>query len=603
MGYRLDIQLLRALAVILVVLYHLEIPFFNKGFLGVDIFFVISGFLMAVLYKQGQPVEFFRRRIRRLFPPYIVVLITTIILGLLILLPNEIYQLKKQALYSAFFSSNIGFWSDNSYFDSSGFKPLLHFWTLGVEAQYYLFVPLIMFFVSKNKLSIFIFAIVSFCLCTAVLYISPKTSFFMMPLRAWEFLFGAIAGIYFTNKGAVKFNSSALLGAIGFIGLVGVQFLPINGEKLNFFVGHPGLAALLTCLSTLLVIVFGVPSKFLSNKLSKFFVYIGTISYSIYLVHFPVISLYFYEPFAGTRLSNGNLLDSFKVFLIISLLSIALYYLVEKPGPKFRQSIFAGMLAVAVTVFFVGLNYIISVKYTAYELGFLLANEDRAVYRCGKEIRIKDPLARVCLLEGGYKKSVLLVGNSHADSIKNSFSKVASLYKYNTYFVVDNTPLHGGIGYEQLISEAISKGIKTIVLHHKANSVHPDTYLELYRAALDSGINLAVIGPVPIYAEHIPKYVSKNYNKNEIDIGLQSKKQHLYSVAVEHKLFESIKSNNVGGFMYYEPADYLCDEYCKYIGSDGKAWYFDRHHLTLTGAEQLEPLFEEMFIDIERNVK
>ena len=102
MGYRLDIQLLRALAVILVVLFHLEVPFFGKGFLGVDIFFVISGFLMAVLYKDGQPVEFLKRRVRRLFPPYVAVLLVTIAAGSFILLPNELYQLNEQSVYAAF---------------------------------------------------------------------------------------------------------------------------------------------------------------------------------------------------------------------------------------------------------------------------------------------------------------------------------------------------------------------------------------------------------------------------------------------------------------------------------------------------------------------
>ena len=169
MGYRLDIQLLRALAVILVVLFHLEVPFFGKGFLGVDIFFVISGFLMAVLYKDGQPVEFLKRRVRRLFPPYVAVLLVTIAAGSFILLPNELYQLNEQSVYAAFFTSNIGFWNENSYFNSSGFKPLLHLWTLGVEAQYYLFVPLIMWFFRKHSLSTIVLALGSFVLCALCL--------------------------------------------------------------------------------------------------------------------------------------------------------------------------------------------------------------------------------------------------------------------------------------------------------------------------------------------------------------------------------------------------------------------------------------------------
>lgn len=162
MGYRLDIQLLRAFAVIVVVLYHLEIPFFNKGFLGVDVFFVISGFLMAVLYKEGQSIEFLKRRVRRLLPPYAAVLLISVVFGALMLLPKELGQLVKQSLYSIFFTANIGFWTENSYFASNQFQPLLHLWSLGVEVQYYLFVPLILWLFRKHQLSIVILALISF---------------------------------------------------------------------------------------------------------------------------------------------------------------------------------------------------------------------------------------------------------------------------------------------------------------------------------------------------------------------------------------------------------------------------------------------------------
>lgn len=600
MGYRLDIQLLRALAVILVVLFHLEVPFFGKGFLGVDIFFVISGFLMAVLYKDGQPVEFLKRRVRRLFPPYVAVLLVTIAAGSFILLPNELYQLNEQSVYAAFFTSNIGFWNENSYFDSSGFKPLLHLWTLGVEAQYYLFVPLIMWFFRKHSLSTIVLALGSFVLCALALYVSPKTSFFMMPLRAWEFLIGAMAGLYFTNKGAVKYTSYRLLGVIGLTSLIGVQFLPVDGNKLGFLIGHPGLASLLTCIATLLVIVYGLPTKFLDNKIASVFIYIGTISYSIYLVHFPVITFYFYKPFEGTQLSSGNIFDTLILGVIIALLSLALYYFIEKPGPKFKQSALAGMLAVFVTGFVLGSDFFINKRFTDYELGFLMANQDRAPYRCGKLARITDPTAKVCLLGGtlAHEKSILLVGNSHADSIKISFDKVANLYKYNTYFMVGNNPLHGGVEPDQLVSEAISKGVKVIAVHHKAQSVRPEVYMDLYELAVEEGIKLVVIGPVPVYQEHIPKYINDNYKKDGKIDKLQSIDQHFDNVTVDLEIFKGIQNEEVESFSYYEPANYLCNDSCNFMSKDGRAWYFDRHHLTLTGAEQLEPLFKDLFSDL-----
>lgn len=143
MEYRKDIQLLRGIAVLLVVLYHLDLGWIKSGFLGVDIFFVISGFLMNLLYDHAHKKIFFIRRIKRLLPAYFATLLLTVVVATFITTPVEYNQVVKQALFGLFFSSNFGFWLQNSYFSKAEFNPLLHLWSLGVEIQFYLCVPLL----------------------------------------------------------------------------------------------------------------------------------------------------------------------------------------------------------------------------------------------------------------------------------------------------------------------------------------------------------------------------------------------------------------------------------------------------------------------------
>ncbi|MFW2022452.1 acyltransferase family protein [Acinetobacter baumannii] len=196
MDKRVDIQLLRAIAVIYVVLFHLEIAGIESGFLGVDVFFVVSGFLMAILYKEGDAKKFYERRAKRLIPAYFATVILTLLASIFIVLPSELGQVVTQSIYSLVFANNIGFWMQNSYFSKSDFNPLLHLWSLGVEIQFYLIVPLLVGFFRKSRAFLFLTLLGSFAACVFIVGISTKTSFFMMPLRMWEFLIGFIVAYY-----------------------------------------------------------------------------------------------------------------------------------------------------------------------------------------------------------------------------------------------------------------------------------------------------------------------------------------------------------------------------------------------------------------------
>jgi peptidoglycan/LPS O-acetylase OafA/YrhL len=188
--FRRDIQALRGLAVLLVVLYHLKIPGFYNGFIGVDIFFVISGYLMANIYDSKSSKMFFVKRARRLLPAYWATLILTLLVGFVVLSPSDFLQLKNQFLMSIFFIPNFFFWTQNSYFQATDFNPLLNLWSLGVEFQFYLLVPLLCLVFLRYKRLFNLIFVVSLIACLIVLTISPKTSFFLIPFRLWEFMFG-----------------------------------------------------------------------------------------------------------------------------------------------------------------------------------------------------------------------------------------------------------------------------------------------------------------------------------------------------------------------------------------------------------------------------
>lgn len=589
MKFRQDIQILRGIAVLFVVLFHLELAGLSSGFLGVDVFFVVSGFLMAILYKEGQTKEFFVRRAKRLLPAYFATVILTLFASLFLILPSELGQVATQSIYSVFFANNIGFWMQNSYFSKSDFNPLLHLWSLGVEIQFYLITPLLVWFFSKSKFLLPITLISSLVLCVFIVGISPKTSFFMMPLRAWEFLIGFMVATYFTINGNIKYKNLSGIGLVGFLCLIIIFFCEVHGDSLSVIDGHPSMYALLVCLATAIIITFGMPATIVTSILGRFMIKIGNYSYSIYLVHFPIIVLYLYDPFSGTKLHTDSYIDKAILFIVIAVSSILMHRYVEiRKVNKVSKVYFISAVAI---VCLAALTKVVPNFYSDEQQNIFNGLSDRGIYRCGKVIRITDPGAITCKVNSSeHQSSVMLVGNSHSDSIKNVFSEIMDENQYNTYFFVSNNPMFAYIlPPQEIIDEAISKNVTQLFLHYKSGSLDLDKLDELTVLGKQHNIKITVILPVPIYEQSsVPKMLFEGQKPSQTYAQYLQANQDIINKSHELK-------SKYSNFDYLEVGPIFCNPICAISNEAKNPYYFDGDHLTITGSELLRDAFKNIF--------
>lgn len=336
--YRPDIDGLRAIAVMSVLLFHLDVSWLSGGFVGVDIFFVISGFLITrLIYAEMKETgtfsfnRFYLRRFMRLLPAAFIVLIAVLIAGYFLLLPDAYARLGKISAAAVFSLSNFFFWSEAGYFDvEATLKPLLHTWTLGVEEQFYLVWPITLWvLLSRKALSaqywvpvIFLMAVGLASLISAewMLNRSSETAFYLLPFRICEFAIGA--GLVWIVD---RFLLHKLLYEIcTFCGLMLIGFAVFVFDEVTRF---PGLMALIPCVGTGLIIFAGHKSRYISFGLKLGpVIAVGLISYSLYLVHWPLIVFF--------KIKFGDSLDltaKAGLLLVSIVLAALLYKFIETP--------------------------------------------------------------------------------------------------------------------------------------------------------------------------------------------------------------------------------------------------------------------------------
>ena len=422
MVYRFDIQILRGIAVLLALFYHLEVNWFQNGYLAGDVFFVLSGYMMAQLYNQGTLLDFYKRRSKRLLPAYLVVLSLTIFFVSFVAVAVDANQLYNQLIFNLLGMSNIGLWFHNSYFDATSFKPLLNLWSIGVEIQYYLIVPLLLPLLRRKYLLLLAVILFSLLLTFYVTTISPKTSFYLLPFRIWEFLLGAVAAWSFPSL--ANKERGLIPSILSVAALLSMMFYPIKVESLNIFNGHPGLAALIISLITVFILIRPLHKIFSNlNIIGRFFIMLGKYSYSIYLVHFPIIIIINYTAFGGTLMGYQSFGGLFLILAITILSSILLYHFVETIQRKkdFLKRFFF------ILAFLESGGERIGSESFREEVGIQAA--EQAVAASGLNRRGSNCRALNCLGIHGYLRGQLLRSTIPTDT----FSK--SIKKYITMFV------------------------------------------------------------------------------------------------------------------------------------------------------------------------
>ena len=362
--YKPHVDGLRAVAVLLVVLYHVGVPGPRGGFVGVDVFFVISGYLItSLLFLEAQQghiglAAFYARRVRRLFPAMLVVVAATLVLGAIFLLPifSEQTGLARSAVATAAYLSNFYFWRyTGDYFGTSTtFEPLLHTWSLAVEEQFYLVWPfliigLLRLGIRRNlrrDLLALLVALsgVSFVLSLWATRAQPDAAFYLMPFRAWQFGVGGIVAILLADRGSGR---TVLGGALSIAGLAAII---VGGVTLREQ-GFPGWGALVPTLGAAAVIAGGqlAPTNAAAALLAWQPVrFVGLVSYSWYLWHWPLLAIA-----RATSVDLHDLRRDAAIGIVSFVLAVLTYYIVEnpvrykRPGP-FKTS--AGTLAAGVAI-------------------------------------------------------------------------------------------------------------------------------------------------------------------------------------------------------------------------------------------------------------
>jgi len=337
--YQPEIDGLRSIAVMAVILFHAGFSIFSGGYVGVDVFFVISGFLITRLLvnevEKNSKVDFGRfylRRARRLLPAMFFTLFCTTVLAAWFLSPQQLVSYGGSLLHAVLSFSNLFFYSESGYFETtSSLKPLLHTWSLGVEEQFYFIWPfLIGCFVSRKvglPILIVVVGLLSFYFCQLLISGYADATFFLTPFRVFEFSIGAIL-VWLVKK---QPKEGWLLELILLIGLSMVTYSIFLYDEATVF---PGISALLPCIGTALCIYAG-NAKYLGLTLSnRVSVSIGLISYSLYLVHWPIMVFY------KSYLNSGELrsIESLLLVIVSLVAAVLMYFVIEKPFRKIQKS-------------------------------------------------------------------------------------------------------------------------------------------------------------------------------------------------------------------------------------------------------------------------
>jgi peptidoglycan/LPS O-acetylase OafA/YrhL len=489
--FRPDIEGLRAVAVILVVLYHAGLPFLQGGFVGVDMFFVVSGYLITSLLAQElnssggiNLSRFYARRARRLLPALTLVVVIVCLIQSMVASPLVQMDVLKAALATILYSSNLYFAHLQLYYflQSSGSEPLLHTWSLAVEEQFYLVWPIFLLLLEKpvrgarsRVLVIAATTIISFAGCVWLTAENQVMAFFLSPSRAWEFSIGGLLAFLPLRWMTARENLCKWLGAAGLITLV------LCGALMTDSASFPGYVAAIPVLATLTVLQAGAATQnSLSARVLKWrpLQYVGGISYSLYLWHWPVLMI------VPQIVSN----DSAVVRAVCILLSVALaavtHVTVENPI-RFnsflgtRSVLSLGLVGLSMTLCIGGLAmWWIALNHSAQFRKFHEARNDvPSFYRtgCTAELRATDP--RQCSFGELAKpeSTVVLFGDSHAAQWFPAMKVIAESRHWKLVTIIKSacSPMNISILRDPRVIKACQRWRELAIT--TIQEMHPDT--------------------------------------------------------------------------------------------------------------------------------
>lgn len=654
--YRKDIDGLRAVAVIPVVLFHSGYSMFSGGYVGVDIFFVISGYLITnILIKQLQNDQFsiatfYERRIKRIFPALFTVLIVSSLAAIWLMLPGEIKQFKQSVISTLFFYSNYFFMFDVGYFaDPAETKPLLHMWSLAVEEQFYVVFPVYLFLAFKycrkyvGIITIFLL-LISFAYSAVLVNYLPGDAFYSTPARAWELMIGSLLAIYPKRE---VLNSPLKSNILSITGLGLIVASVVFFEKTTPF---PGYMAAIPVLGSALILYAAHSERNLVGQLlsTPLFRFIGLISYSLYLWHWPVLT------FARLYSLGSHPYELMPwLLLLMILLAFLSWKFIETPFRrgklfnnqstiKFNQ--FSGALLVA------GICLLIF-AFSDYKRGI------PAKYRTHMEKRVDTkPLKLedcdefkasqrsiwVCYL-GALKAqttSFALLGDSHTTAMMPGVYQAAEKYGKKGIFAGSGgcIALFGvnreKQGFEHCRSRMdafqeylkVHPEIEQIIIASRwgtyttgkryKDTLGDDFYIsddlttslsfEENQRVFERGMKRTVeflkgLDKKVIFVSQVPEAEFGGWDvvrANRLGKKVEFRpilKEYFERQRIAHSEFEKYQAKGDVEVIYLH--EFMCgEEFCDYF-SEGKSIYIDNNHISRTYAYKLSPVFEQLFKD------
>ena len=438
-GYRSDIDGLRALAVLSVLLYHAGFGAFQGGFTGVDIFFVISGFLIGGhIYTEEvsgrfEFSSFYRRRAKRILPALYVVICAVLLLGTVLLSPLELQRAATEGIATLAFGSNVFFWKASSYFAvSSDQRTMLMTWSLGVEEQFYLVIPLMMVLLLRLKVRLLpvlgSLTVFLFCMACYQVEYTPRAAFYLLSSRGWELLVGVVlAVISSSSRRPFSFYKSTQ----NVLGLSGILLILMPLSLLSRTVPFPGVAALPSVMGSAMILC--TPSGWINRTVLSTGVlrFVGRISYSLYLWHWPLLT--FTRIILGT---NPSRLAASGILAISFGAATATYYWVEQPFRKSHTQARALLMRYAAVT---GILIVVCLGVRgSYGLAFRapqLAAEERLDKVADDPCLVQDPIAHpntgnACNENTG-RQALVLWGDSHGGSLAPVLREKAHVAGYD----------------------------------------------------------------------------------------------------------------------------------------------------------------------------